>query len=150
MKVCCRVMVRDRYGVWTAVTDNLSSRGCCITTRRLLRAGTRLKITLSSDQLSEDLELNGTVAWTTDVTLGVNFDDGSNGSSVGAVAAWLDELIKVGETADFLTTHRVVPSVSRKPLVLATVSRFGFAAKPDEDPRPLAASGGAERVRHMP
>ena len=32
--VCCRVVVRDRYGVWTAVTEDFCVRGCQLLTAR--------------------------------------------------------------------------------------------------------------------
>jgi hypothetical protein len=106
--VCCRVVVRDRYGVWSAVTDDASVRGCQIVTTRLLRSGTILELTLASDLFPDELEVTGEVVWATPTRLGVAFV-----GTVGALtpAAWLAKVIEHGEIEDSSSTWRVAPSV---------------------------------------
>ena len=109
--VCCRVVVRDRHGVWTAVTDDVSVRGCQIVTTRLLRAGTLLNLTLSSDLFPEELEVVGETAWATADRLGVAFVAAL--SRPGAVSApeFLAKVVEHGEIPDSGGTRRVAPSV---------------------------------------
>jgi hypothetical protein len=115
LSVCCRVMVNDRYGVWSAVTENISARGCRIVSSRLLRRGTRVQITFSSDLFPDDLEATGEVAWATGERLGVVFVDGATRAGARSPAAWLNKVLEHGATPDSPITHRVVPSVSRRP-----------------------------------
>ncbi len=59
----CRVWIRDRYGVWDAETEDVSSRGCRIVTPRPQTVGTLVRLTLSSDRLGEPLIVTGQVVW---------------------------------------------------------------------------------------
>ncbi len=113
VSVCCRVVVRDRHGVWTAVTDDLCARGCQIVTSRLLRAGTRLHVTLSSDQFWEELHTVGKVAWATADRLGIIFVEGESAGGALSPVAWLDKVLEHGEMPESATTGRVAPSVQR-------------------------------------
>jgi hypothetical protein len=107
--VCCRVVVRDRYGVWTAVTEDISVRGCQIVTTRLLRCGTILELTLESDLFDEELAITGEVVWATPTRLGVAFV-GSAGEAL-TPDAWLAKVIEHGAIPESSSTWRVAPSV---------------------------------------
>lgn len=107
--VCCRVVVRDRYGVWTAVTEDVSARGCQVVSTRLLRSGTLLELTLASDLFHEELVVTGEVVWATPTRLGVAFVGAVDGSL--APEAWLAKVIEHGEIPDSTTSWRVAPSV---------------------------------------
>ena len=157
LNVCCRVMVSDRYGVWSAVTENLSARGCRVVTSRLLRRGTRIQMTFSSDLFPEDLEATGEVAWSTGERLGVIFVEGATRAGARSPAAWLNKVLEHGATPDSPTTHRVVPSVSRAPVVHvsiqgadAPIPRIGFRppAAPATAPARAAAVQSTIRMTH--
>lgn len=110
--VCCRVVVRDRYGVWTAVTDDLSSRGCRLVTPRLLRPGTLLNLTLSSDLFPEELEVMGETVWATSDRLGVAFVGVMPRPGSISEPEWLAKVVEHGEIPESGTTWRVAPSVT--------------------------------------
>jgi PilZ domain-containing protein len=74
-RACCRVDVRQRYCAWSAVTDELSARGCRLLTRQLPRLGSTLDMTLSTDLFSDDLETEGEVVWIESGRMGVRFRD---------------------------------------------------------------------------
>ena len=108
--VCCRVVVCDRYGVWTAVTEDVSSRGCQLVTARLLRPGTLVDVTLSSDLFADELETIGEVVWATSDRLGVAFVRPIARAALSP-AEWVAKVIEHGEIPDSGTTWRVAPSV---------------------------------------
>ncbi len=157
MSVCCRVMVRDRYGVWSAVTENISTRGCRIATPRLLRPGTSLQMTFSSDLFADELEMKGEAAWSTGERLGVIFTQAAGGAR--SLAAWLDKVLELGAMPDSATTFRVAPSVSRVaaiPMALtpppAAVAPIGFVSPPVSEARAAVASarvGAGAPGRHV-
>jgi hypothetical protein len=126
-------MVRDRYGVWSSVTENLSVRGCLIFTSRLLRAGTRVKMTFSSDLFPEDLEVVGEAAWSTGDRLGVAFTADPAGSR--SLSDWLGKVIEYGAVPDPSAPYRVVPSVHSLPRVPVRLAR----PEPAREPRELVA-----------
>lgn len=133
VNVCCRVVVRDRYGLWSAVTDDVSARGCRVVTPRLLRTGTVLELTLESDLFPDELEVTGQVVWATPTRLGVAFV--SAASSAIAPEDWLRKVIEHGEIPDSASTWRVAPSVV--PAAARTVVR---------PIRRLETAGGADYV----
>jgi hypothetical protein len=108
VSVCCRVVVRDRYGVWTAVTEDICAHGCRILTPRLLRSGSRLHLTLSSDLFPEDLETVAEVMWSTPDQLGVSFANGT--ARPMAPHAWIDKVLEYGAVPGEST---IVPVVTR-------------------------------------
>lgn len=106
--VCCRAAVRDRYGVWVAVTEDVSARGCQIVTTRLLRPGSILDLSLQSDLFDDELETAGEVVWSTPSRLGVAFV-GTNPAVTPE--SWLRKVIEHGEIPESGSTWRVAPSV---------------------------------------
>jgi hypothetical protein len=112
VSVCCRVAVRDRYGLWTAVTDDLCDRGCQIVTQRLLRPGTTLHLTLSSDLFPEELHVIGRTVWSAADRLGVVFE--ASGDRAGVTPQqFLEWVLENGEMPDSTGSCRLVPSVQR-------------------------------------
>jgi hypothetical protein len=140
-------MVRDRYGVWSAVTEDLSTRGCGIVTSRLLRPGTFLRMTFSSDLFHEDHEACGVAAWSSGERLGVVFSEAPIAAGAGSLSAWLKKVVEHGAMPDSSTTFRVAPSVQRVAAVPVRLARVEPpVAQPElryitpDDVRP-AASG---------
>jgi hypothetical protein len=137
--VCCRAVVRDRYGVWTGVTEDVHARGCRIVTPRLLRPGTLLSLSLASDLFPEELDVMGEVVWATDERLAIEF--------VGSVArqgrlspeAWIAKVVEHGaieSRTHIVPTVRAVervltalPSPSSPPLPRITASRAGASRR---------------------
>jgi hypothetical protein len=113
VSVCCRVVVRDRYGLWTAITDDLCERGCQLVTQRLLRPGTTLQVTLSSDLFPEELDVVGRTVWSAADRLGVAFE-GSGDRAGLTPRQFLDRVLEHGEMPDSTSTARLVPSVQRR------------------------------------
>ncbi len=112
VSVCCRVSVRDRYGVWTAVTEDICKRGCRIFTSRLLRAGSLLTVTLSSDLFPEELEAVSQAVWATPERLGVIFIDPVVRPGSLPPDAWIAKVLEHGATPGSLSPE-VVPVVRR-------------------------------------
>jgi hypothetical protein len=113
ISVCCRAVVRDRYGVWTGVTHDIGKRGCQIVTSRQLRSGTRVLLTLSSDLFVEDLEAVAEVVWVTPERLGMVFLEPRRRSGSLTPSAWVDLLLVHGAQPYDGVTRRVVPCVRR-------------------------------------
>jgi hypothetical protein len=109
--VCCRVSVRDRYGVWTAVTEDVCPRGCRILTARMLRPGTPLTVTLSSDLFPEELEAAAQAVWSTPERLGVMFVGGAARAGSISPEKWVEKVVEHGSASG----SRIVPVVSRAP-----------------------------------
>jgi hypothetical protein len=105
------VIVSDRYGVWTAVTEDMCARGCRIVTSRLLRVGTRVKLAISSDLFPEELETTAVAVWAAPERLGVIFTETAPRRGTLGPDAWIDKVIEHGETPDSSATARLVPSV---------------------------------------
>ncbi len=92
----CHVEIRDRYGVWTAETEDVGPRGCRIVTPRAQTVGTLLRLTISSELVAAVLEVAGQVVWARrDRTprAGISFT-GTNGSPrATGPSAWFDSLL---------------------------------------------------------
>ncbi len=96
VKVCCRVDVRDRFGCWTAVTDDVCARGCRLVTAKVPRIGTVLELTLSSDLFPEVLVVTAHAAWVSDQRVGVNFVAEAARPGALSTAEWVERLIEHG------------------------------------------------------
>lgn len=109
VNVCCRVVVTDRYGVWMAVTEDISARGCQVVSTRLLRPGTVLDLTVASDLFPDELQVQAEVVWATPTRLGIAFV----GAPAGPLTteAWLAKVIENGEIPESTSSWRVAPSV---------------------------------------
>jgi PilZ domain len=119
VRVCCRVDVRQPFGVWSAVTADLSTRGCRIVTRQLPRLGSRLPLLLSSDVLAEDLYTMGEVVWVSGDQLGLLFLETARRSASTSAAEWVRQVLALGKadapeapSGAASTPQRVVPAVS--------------------------------------
>ncbi len=73
LHVCCRADVCDRFGVWTAVTEDISDRGCRLVATRSPRLGSILELTFTSDLFPESLEVSARVVWASSGRVGVSF-----------------------------------------------------------------------------
>lgn len=96
VKVCCRVDVRDRFGVWTAVTDDVCARGCRLVAAKNPRLGSLLELTLSSDLFPEVLEVAASVAWISDRRVGVAFVASPARPGALTPAEWFARLVEYG------------------------------------------------------
>ena len=136
VSVCCRIDVRDHFGVWTAVTDDVSARGCRIVTAKLPRVGSQLNLVISSDLFPESLEVTGEVAWVSEDHVGVSFLESAERGRHGAPspADWVERVIEHGrvqgpEPLDS-SVPRVVPVVARRS-ALAHDARRSTAGTPE-------------------
>jgi len=134
VRVCCRVDVRDRFGVWTAVTEDVSPRGCRLVTTKYPRIGSLLELTISSDLFSEVLDVTGYAAWASEHRVGVNFASASRTGGVSP-AEWVDRLVEhaklIGPEPVGATGPRLVPSLRRPPLALRPQRPSARAALPE-------------------
>lgn len=73
MDTCCRVDVRERGSVWTAVTEDVCARGCRVVSTRDPRVGTVATLTISTDAFDDELEIEGEVVWARDGRVGIVF-----------------------------------------------------------------------------
>lgn len=99
VSVCCRVDVHDRFGVWTAITEDVCARGCRILTRRLPRLGSPLLLRLSSDLFPEELEVRARVVWGTADRIGVTFVPQRARKGKLTPAEWLELVLRHGRHA---------------------------------------------------
>jgi PilZ domain-containing protein len=111
VRVCCRVDVRQPHGVWSAVTGDLSARGCRIVTSQLPRLGTLLSLRLSSDLFAEDLYTTGEVTRVRDEEVGVQFVDRSGRNGAMTVADWVRRVLDEGsaDAAELASTGAAIP-----------------------------------------
>jgi hypothetical protein len=139
ISVCCRAIVRDRYGLWTGVTHDVAKRGCQIVTSRLLRPGTRVHLALSSDLFPEELEVVAEVVWVAPERLGMAFLESRRRGGALSPSAWIDRMLLHGAQADYAATHRVVPCVRRAERVgtAPPTARAPDASRPLPPRRPL-------------
>lgn len=114
VSVCCRAEVHDRYGMWTAITDDLGERGCQLVSARLLRIGTTLRLTISSDLFPEELEAGARVAWSTPDRIGVVFEPATRPGAL-TPKQFLEKVIEHGQLVDTGSAGCVAPSVQRDP-----------------------------------
>lgn len=111
--VCCRAVVRDRYGTWTGVTQDVSSRGCRIATARQLRPGARVHLTLSSDLFAEELEVAAEVVWVAPHRLALVFLEPWRPPGALSPSAWVSLVLAHGAPPADAATRRTVPFVQR-------------------------------------
>jgi PilZ domain len=111
-RVCCRVDIRQAYATWTAVTQEVSVRGCRIVTTQLPRLGALLNLTLTSDVIPDALDVLGEVVWINAGRIGVRFLDAPVPKRVGALspAVWVQRLRENGG-ATGSASELLVPAV---------------------------------------
>jgi hypothetical protein len=117
VKICCRVDVRDRFGVWTAITDDVCARGCRLVATKCPRVGSLLALTLSSDLFPEVLDVTARVAWVSDHRVGLAFVSSRPRPTAIASAEWVARLVESGsihrpEPVGAIG-HSLVPAVRR-------------------------------------
>jgi hypothetical protein len=138
LAVCCRAVVHDRHGVWTGVTADVSATGCRIISRRLLRAGSQLIVTLSSDLVTDELDVLGEAVWATREHLAVSF--GRPVRSGGLTPAqWLERVLDAG--VDSAAHPPTGPGPGVRPLPPVSLRR------PTPRPRGRAPADGVEAKR---
>jgi len=147
VSVCCRVSVRDRYGMWTAVTEDICSHGCRVFTQRLLRAGSLLNVTLSSDLFPEELEAVSEAVWSTPDRLGIAFIDPIVRSGTLLPDAWLAKVLEHGATPGSAAAG-VVPVVRRMGARTPVRSVQVLRAVPSTSPDKLADTLLRLPIRH--
>lgn len=109
MRFCCRALARDRYGIWTAVTEDVSERGCRIITQRALRPGTELVLTLESDLFVDELQVIAEAVWSGPDRIGARFRDAAAGARL-TPQAWVRMVVEHGAVGGW---PRVLPALSR-------------------------------------
>jgi hypothetical protein len=147
LKVCCQVSVRDRYGVWTAVTEDVSAHGCRIVTPRLLRNGTLLDLTIASDLFPDELESQAITAWAAPQRLAVEFIQTRRRAGSLTPEQWVELLLEHGATRDTRVTSRLVPSISSRPSPRSATVRDGRVVLAFDAASPTAAS---DAIPHVP
>lgn len=117
--VCCRVDVRQAHAVWSAVTEDLSARGCRLVTARQPGLGTRVPLRLSSDLFPEELDTVGEVVWVHRRQVGVLFLEGAEREGSLSAARWLEQVLEHGRSlapaACGAEPDHVVPVVAAVP-----------------------------------
>ncbi len=125
VRVCCRVDVCDRFGIWTAVTEDICARGCRLITAKSPRVGALLELTLWSDLVPEVLEITASVAWTSEDRVGVSFVMGDAGARPISAGDWVEQLVEHGKVLGpgpvGSTAPRLAPAL-RRPLSAPRVS----------------------------
>jgi hypothetical protein len=144
--VCCRAIVRDRYGVWTGVTHDLGRRGCQLVTARQLRAGARVLLSLSSDLFPEELEVTAEVVWVTPVRLGLVFLASPLRAGSLSPGAWFDRVLLHGTQVDSGGARRMVPSVRRGEARPVAPSAGGLARTTSGAAAPLPRGGSPAQM----
>jgi hypothetical protein len=115
VSVCCRVEVRQPHGVWTAVTQDLSPRGCRVSSAQTPRLGARLRLTLSSDLFPDELTTLGEVVWVSGAQLGILFVEEKRRRGALSPAEWVRRVMQHGaaqEGGAAAAPERVLPVVS--------------------------------------
>ncbi len=107
--VCCRVDVRDRFGLWTAVTEDVSDQGCRLVTAKQPRVGATLQLTLSSDLFPESLEVDARTVWVTARCVGVAFDKPAEGALTPS--EWIARVVEYGRVEGAGARARGAPQI---------------------------------------
>lgn len=146
----CRVEIDDRYGAWSAVTEDVGVRGCRLVTARAPRLGALVQLTLRSDRLPAPLRMAGQAVWARDGRVGICFV----GQLAGTVtpAAWMRDLAAAQEDAleapsaapraAAAAPPRPPPGPTGDPRVPI---QLGGGERPSSTPPPRAQAGGAGR-----
>jgi hypothetical protein len=138
----CRVLVRDRYGSWDALTEDVSPRGCRIVAPRRQTIGTLVRLTLVADRLLEPLLVSGQVVWVKDgppPQAGISFmGSPSDGPGAGAWVRTL-EASATGRESDAAPSVHLVPYDAGLEIVVAPPEPHD--ASPDALARRLADRG---------
>ena len=116
VSVCCRVEVRDRFGVWTAVTEDFGARGCRLLTNQLPRRGSLLTMRLSSDLFPEELEVRARAVWGTLERIGVAFLESPAREGALSPADFLELVVEHGRPGPGIRavdSPRLVPVIGR-------------------------------------
>lgn len=102
LRARCRVLVRDRYGVWEALTEDLGPRGCRIVTPRPQTVGALVGLVVESDALPDKLEVTGQVVWAVrdqPSRAGISFAGAASGPGAQNPAAWFAALAAADRAA---------------------------------------------------
>ncbi len=153
MKVCCRVDVRDRLGVWSAVTEDFCARGCGIISAKLPRIGSVLELTFWSDLFPEPLDVIARTAWVSDRRVGVTFIATTPRNAGLSPAEWENRIVEHGRVPGpepiGSEGPRVVPVLSRRSVPPSRVVEHKNAAS-DVPARRDGAGLHIVRFGHLP
>jgi PilZ domain-containing protein len=95
LRARCRVELRDRFGTWSAETEDLGPRGCRVVTPRPQTVGALVRLSVRSDLVAAPLEVTGQVVWATSdrpARAGISFAGGAPAPGAFAPGAWFEEL----------------------------------------------------------
>jgi hypothetical protein len=152
VSVCCRVVVRERNGIWTAVTYDIGARGCGIVTTRLPRLGSRLAMTLSSDLFPEELDVVAETVWATAKRLGVMFLDAFAPRGALSPREWLERVLEHGRAPGVAQlAPRAIPTIQRveaRPSLVRIREAAAWAAAIAPDERPVWVTRGGPDGPH--
>lgn len=109
VQTCCRAVVRDANGVWSAIADDLGARGCRLVTSRDPPLGATLEVTLASDLFDAELRASASVVWARDGRVGVAFAP----EDAAAAAAWYVRLSTVDELGARIRQKRPARAATR-------------------------------------
>lgn len=141
--VCCRATVHDRYGLWTGVTVDVSASGCRIVSPRLLRAGTHVIVTLSSDLFADELEMVGEAVWATSQHVAVAFGRPTRVATL-TPGAWLEKILEASGAG----SSPVVPALGgRSRPAIPLTQRDAQPSSPARAP-PANAPAPERALRH--
>jgi hypothetical protein len=112
---CCRAIVQDAHGVWTAIADDLGKRGARLVTSREPRVGSYLLVTLSSDLFETELRVTAQVMWIRKGRVGIMFERETG----EAAAAWLEQLSSVDGLGARIRSTRPPRAAPERQLELA-------------------------------
>jgi len=141
----CNVEIDDRFGAWSAVTEDVGLRGCRIVSARAPRLGALVQLTLRSERLAAPLRMAGQAVWARDGRVGIAFV----GTLAGAVtpAVWLRELAAALEDAPAAQPARPGPPRPVPAPVEATRTEPGPAGTA---PPMIPLGAGSERPSPAP
>lgn len=103
LRARCRVRIRDRFGTWTAETEDVGPRGCRIVGDRPHALGVLVRLTVESDDVAAPLDVAGQIVWTRaegPARAGIWFADAASTHGAAPPAAWFAALAAAQRAAD--------------------------------------------------
>jgi hypothetical protein len=107
LRARCTVLVRDRYGVWQAETEDVGPRGCRIVTPRSQTVGTLVGLTVESAAVPDRLEVTGQIVWAVrdrPSRAGISFTGAASRPGAPGPAAWFAVLAAAERAVEAIET----------------------------------------------
>jgi hypothetical protein len=136
------VEIDDRFGAWSAVTEDVGVRGCRIVSSRAPRLGALVQLTLRSERLVAPLRMAGQAVWARDGRIGISFVGPLSGTV--SPATWIRELAAVLEDAALAPMAAPAGAAGAAPRPAAIPLGTG-RERNGATPAPLARAGGDGR-----